>query len=483
MKKIVLFIIAIVAMSSINIKEVKAETTNFYEAEYIGNIYMRKNLNSSSLYQKARFFRERGSANPAYCIEPFKKFTDGAGYNETTLVEGMSENQLQKIELLSHYGYQYPGHEEVKWYAITQLLIWKTALPNATFEFTNGLNGDTIYPYQNEINELESLVNNHLIMPSFHGKKIELVEGEQQIITDTNNVLENYTSPSQNIEIKGNNLILKDWKEGEHNIPLIKRANIHERPALFYYKGEDQKLVTLGNTKDIIGNILVTVKKTELELTKIDKDTNSITPSGDASLIGTTYGLYDKNNNLIQELIIQKDSKVTVKNLPFGTYTLKELTPGTGYQLDKNTYPVEINTDHTHIKLTLSNEVIKKKVEINKEFGTPNNTKPEANITFEIYNNKGEIVTSITTDENGHAETILPFGIYTIKQKNTTENYKAIDDFTIEIKENEEDEKLTYTLFDYKIEVPNTRKNSSYFWYILITSSLSGAYVFKKQTI
>lgn len=481
MKKIVLFIIAVIAINSMNLKDVNAEVTNFYEAEYISNIYMRKKLNSSGLYQKARFFRQRSNGNPAYCIEPFKKFTDGAGYNETAWVDGLSENQLQKMQLLSHYGYLYPGHEDTKWYAITQLLIWETALPNATFEFTNGLNGETIYPYQNEINELKQLVNNHLVMPSFSGEKIELVEEEEKSILDTNNVLTYYETTSPNAKIEGNNLIIKNLKEGTHTINIVRKAKSHENPALFYYKGEDQKLITLGNAQDISGSITVTVKKTELEITKVDKDTNSTNPSGDAKLIGAKYGLYDKNNNLIKELIIEKDNKASIENLPYGSYTLKELEAGLGYQLDNNIYKVEINSENTSIKLTLANEVIKKKLQINKEFGTDKEKKKEANITFDIYNSKDEYITSITTDEKGHAEITLPYGTYIVKQKNTTENYKPVEDFKVEINETTEDQ--TYNLFDYKIEVPETRKNIPYLLYSIIIVFLGGFYVYQKQML
>jgi len=478
MKKIVLFIIAVIAANSMNLTNVNASTQNFYEGEYVGTIYMRRNLYGEIKYQRARFFRQQDNGNPAYCIEPFANFKDGQNYTQTDIINNLSEEKLIKMSLLAYYGYLYPGHEDTKWYAITQQLIWKTAEPMGIYQFTQGLNGETIYPYEREIEELTSLVNAHLITPSFAGSTIDLIEGEEITLTDNHNVLKYYEATSPNAKIDGNKLTIKAEKEGSHQIKLIRKSSYYNAPALFYYKGDEQKVMTLGNAKDITTSIYTNIRKTEIEITKIDKDTETTTPSGEASLIGAKYGLYDSNNTLIEELTIGKDNKTSIKNLKFGTYILKELQPGIGYKLDENIYKIELNKDHTIVKLVLKNEVIKKKIEINKEFGIHANTKAEPNVTFDIYDSKDQYVASITTDENGYAKIELPYGKYTIKQKNTTENYKPVEDFSVTITEEEQD--LNYHLYDYKIEVPNTRKTKTSINFLLL---IGGFYVIKKYTL
>lgn len=478
MKKFVLFIIAIIAISSINLHEVNASTGNFYEAEYAGSIYTRRSLYGETRYQRSRFFRQQLTDTPAYCMEPFVDFGNGQNYIPTNIMENLSDTQLQKMGLYAYYGYLYPGHEDIKWYSITQQLIWQVAEPSGIYEFTNGLNGETIRPYDNEIGQLNTLVNNHLMKPTFDGAVIHLVENERFTLTDHNHVLHYYQSSSPNVTIENNTLIIQNLKEGTHTIELTRRSSTYATPAIFYHKNREQKIMTIGNPQDITAKITINVKKTELEITKVDQETNSTKPSGEASLEGAIYGLYDIDHNLIEKLTIGKDNKANIKNLLYGIYFLKEISPGIGYQLNETTYQIDLNTSNTIIKLRLTNEVIKKKIEITKEFGTINNTVAEPNITFDIYDKKGQYITSITTDENGYAAIELPYGNYIIKQKNTTENYHPVEDFEIEI--TEEDQELNYQLYDYKVEVPNTEKNNIKITYIEILLIIGGIYAQKK---
>ncbi len=481
MKKFVLLIMMIITAFGINMHTVNASNKTFFEGDYAGYIYTRRTLHGNTKYQRARFFKEETTGSIAYCIEPFVNFGNGIDYDETTHIDNLSEDTLQKLTLLANYGYMYPGHEDIKWYAITQQLIWKIAEPNATYEFTDGLNGNTIYPYDAEMNELLTLVNNHLITPNFGGIVFEIVEGEELILTDQNQVLAGYESNNPNIEISNNTIKVKPLKEGIRNFSLQKIARNHANPALFYYKENEQKIMTLGNARDIYTGFTVKVKKTELEITKIDKDTNSTTPSGEGKLIGAKYGLYDQNNKLVKELTIGKDNKAFVKNIPFGSYTLKEITPGKGYQLDTNEYKVDITSTKASVKLSLANEIIKRKLKIYKNYGTVSNMTAEENVTFDIFNIKEEYVTSITTDHTGYAEIELPYGTYIVRQKNSKENYKRVEDFRIEI--NEEDKELKYELYDYKIEVPNTKKEKTNLHSTRIFLLLGGFYVYKRKNI
>lgn len=481
MKKFVLLIIAILIANTMTIQKVNASNKAFYEAEYAGNIYLRRSLNGEVKYQRARMFREQGTNNIAYCIEPFVNFGDGTNYEEVNHIENLSEETLQKLSLYAHYGYLYPGHEDIKWYAITQYLIWRAVEPNAVYEYTDGLNGNAIYPYIKEMNELIRLVGQHMTIPNFGDPEFTITEDEELILKDRSKIVSNYETTNKNVEISENTLKIKGLKEGTHIIHLTRKAQGYQNPALFYHKANEQKLMTIGNGKEINMSFKVNVKKTELEITKIDKDTNSEKPSGEGSLIGAKYGLYDKNDNLIRELVIGTDNKASIKNLPFGTYYLKEIAPGTGYQLDENIYKVDISAENTIIKLKLANEIIKKKIKIEKEYGVINNTKKEANITFDIYDKNGKYITSITTDENGYAEVELPYGTYIIKQKNTTKNYKPVEDFLVEITEQDQD--LTYKLYDYIIDVPNTNKNEQYPLFLELVILLGGVYIYQKQNI
>ena len=80
----------------------------------------------------------------------------------------------------------------------------------------------------------------------------------------------------------------------------------------------------------------------------------------------------------------------------------------------------------------------------------------EKGITFVIYDSNNNKYGEVTTDENGIIEIELPYGKYLFRQKNTTEGYKKVDDFNIEVKE-ESNNIFEYYLND--IKVPDTNED------------------------
>lgn len=455
MKKILFFLTTIIIVLICN-TNVNASTT-FYEGEYIDNIYMNKQKAGSSTiyYQKARFFRQTGTNRFAYCIDPFVFFQDGSIYEETITPSNLTASQKEQISLIAYFGYGYKNHTDTKWYAITQFMIWKAADPTGNFYFTDGLNGPRITAYTNEMNEINNLINNYKKQTSLNNKTYTLLEGESLSVTDTNNVLSNYKSSNPNFIISGNKLTSSSLTEGVYQIDLIREENYHNAPLLFYQSANSQALMQTGNLSNKQEHLQVEVIKTEIEITKIDKDTQSITPSGEGVLIGAEYGLYNEQDELIQTIVINEDSTGKVENIPFGKYYLKETKAPTGYQLSNEKHEIEITKENSKLKLTLENEIIKKKIIIYKTYDE-NERIPEANISFTIYDNKNNKVATITTDENGKAEITLPYGEYKIVQENTTEGYHKVEDILLTVEDTEEE---IITLTDYKIAVPETSTN------------------------
>ena len=455
MKKILFFLttIIIVLICSTNVNA----STTFYEGEYIDNIYMNKQKAGSSTiyYQKARFFRQTGTNRFAYCIDPFVFFQDGSIYEETITPSNLTASQKEQISLIAYFGYGYKNHTDTKWYAITQFMIWKAADPTGNFYFTDGLNGPRITAYTNEMNEINNLINNYKKQTSLNNKTYTLLEGESLSVTDTNNVLSNYKSSNPNFIISGNKLTSSSLTEGVYQIDLIREENYHNAPLLFYQSANSQALMQTGNLSNKQEHLQVEVIKTEIEITKIDKDTQSITPSGEGVLIGAEYGLYNEQDELIQTIVINEDSTGKVENIPFGKYYLKETKAPTGYQLSNEKHEIEITKENSKLKLTLENEIIKKKIIIYKTYDE-NERIPEANISFTIYDNKNNKVATITTDENGKAEITLPYGEYKIVQENTTEGYHKVENILLTVEDTEEE---IITLTDYKIAVPETSTN------------------------
>ena len=237
--------------------------------------------------------------------------------------------------------------------------------------------------------------------------------------------------------------------------------------------------MTRGNITEPAVSLTVNVYDTQINIQKIDKDTNSKTPSGEGKLNETIFELFDQNKKPIKEIKLDTNCHATVKNINFGTYYLKEKKAGTGYQTDDTYHKIVINKDNTNINLTIENKIIEKEISIHKEYGTEGNTIPEENITFEIYDKNNQLIKTITTDNLGNGKIKLPYGTYTFKQKNSKQGYKLVDDFTIVVNENTTE--LSYNLLDYKIPVPNTRSNNNYHLGFILLFSLLIIYYDKKK--
>lgn len=470
MKNKIYFLITLIAIiMSLNIN-VYAKEKGFYEGEYIDNIYMNKIMSndpSTIYYQKARFFRDKETNEFVYCIEPQAFFNENSNYSEVT--PPLNDINIQMIKAYAYYGYNYPGHEDKKWYAITQLLIWQAADPTGKFYFTNGLNGNRIDIYQNEINELKNLVNKHYTRPNLTELPRTIEEKNYIEVNDLNSVISNYNTNIGTIE--GNKLILKDLKEGTYNIVLTRVSNKYNKDIKIYESINSQNLITQGNLEDIVASKKIYVKKTNLTINKIDENTNSNKTTGEAKIEGTIIEI-SNSNSIIKKIKLDDTGTYSIDNLPFGKYKIKETTPGEGYNIDDSEYEITIDYNTPNAIVEIKNKVIEQNITIHKTYGDEKELLDEENISFDIYNSNNELVDTITTDSKGIANIILPYGNYYIKQVNTKEGYKYVDPIELNVNTNDS---ISLELKDIKIpekkpiinnekmiviEVPNTYKKS-----------------------
>lgn len=406
-------------------------------------------------YQKARFFRKINTNEFAYCIEPFAMFNENFSYNSTLNPHNLSSSQIDRISKIAHFGYGYSNHTDSKWYAITQFMIWKET-NNGDYYFTDSLNGNRINIFQDEINEINNLINEYNTLPEFDDE-YTLLSGNA-IIFKRN--LKNTIVTGENLKQDGNKLVVNPSIEGEYTYNVLREDNIYNKPYIFYESNNSQDMLIQGDIKSINKSFKVKVIKPEIKVTKIDEDTQSIIPSGEGKLDGATFTLTNENNEVIKELTIENNQSI-INDIPLGKYYIKETTPGEGYLLNNNTYEINITKENTKQQITIENKIIEKTITIEKKYGNTNSLMAEANISFDIYNSNNEKIYTITTNNLGIASITLPYGKYTLKQINTTEGYKKIDDITI-IVDNTEDELIE--LKDLRIEVPNTSTND----YLLI---------------
>lgn len=404
-------------------------------------------------YQQARVFRRTTDQAIAYCLEPFRFFDGTQNYTPTVNPRNLSRAQIDRISKISHFGLGYKKHNTMKWYAVTQMMIWQTADTSGDYYFTDGLNGPRINLFQEEMQEINNLIREHEKLPSFNNKSYTMIEGNTLVVEDTNNSISSFKNDN-NLNINGNKVIFSNLKEGEYNYTFTKQDNYYNKPLIFYQSSNSQNLVNTGDINDIKANLRVKVIHTKIELNKVDKDTKGTTPQGEGSLDGAIYKLYDSNNSLIHTFTIE-DNQAQLDNLNFGKYYLIEDSPGKGYTVDTNKYEINITEDNPKVQLVLENKIIEKKIIIEKQYGENDSFKPEVGISFDILNNLNEVVKTVTTDENGNIELSLPYGKYKVIQKNSSEGYSKADSFIIDVN-NSQGEKIL--LKDHKIPTPTTYK-------------------------
>lgn len=166
---------------------------------------------------------------------------------------------------------------------------------------------------------------------------------------------------------------------------------------------------------------------------------------------GINFELY-KENKLLGTYKTDEFGSINLK-LEYGEYRLHQLNTTNGY---KKADDVNISVlDNKKLNINIKDEIIKKSIIIKKLFGNKNNFKPEKNIKFNILKDN-IIIKTIETNEFGIAEVELPYGKYTFQQLTSTKGYEMVEDFSINI---EDEEKKEIILKDYKIEVPDTFKN------------------------
>lgn len=476
MKKLLIILITIIGL--FGFKLVKAEEikkNEFVINDWVDLYYLR---NNNGNIKKGRFviIRNKSDNNFAYCIEPLKTAKENYLYNGYNLkdIKAINAKTLERISLLSYYGYMYKGHEDKIWYAITQFLIWKTVAPDLKFELLDKTKENVITSkFDSLISELENLVNNHYKLPKFNENFQNLSIKKEYKFNDINNVLDNYNITGKDVKIINNNLVIKSEQAKEIKINLKKKIkNIN--PIFIYYDQSYQSLMTYGKVEDYSFDLSLKFNKGKIIIKKVDKDTKKFEDNKNYSLKGTVFGLYDENDKLIDKYIVDSD-KLIIDNLELKKYYLKEEKAGNGYKKSDSKYYFNLKDDKEKY-LEIENEKILKELKIIKYMGDKNNKTPESNIKFQIFSNN-VLIKEIITDNEGKAIFYLPYGEYEIKQINSTVGYKFVNDFNIEISD---DISQTYELLDLKIPDAGISKKNNLLFLIIVFAILIGLNIYDK---
>ena len=260
---------------------------------------------------------------------------------------------------------------------------------------------------------------------------------------------------NKNSQLVDTLIIGDDCTATSKNLPYGKYTIKEIEPSIGYllntkvYNAEVKK-----NSEVVKVTVDETVIKGRIKILKFDEDNKNQNARGQATLIGAKYGVYDKNNNLVDTLVIDEKIQAISKDLPYGKYKVKEIEPSTGYEKDPKTYDVTISKNEEVIRIDSYEKVIENYISILKQYDyVDENTtflNAESGITFEIFYPDGTKYDEITTDKNGYASIVIPYGVWKFHQVNTNTGFEKIYDFFVTVDENSEKEQY-YNILNNKI--------------------------------
>ena len=406
-----------------------------------GYFYTRRGGGQSYMSAQWKLYDIDGKV--AYCIEPGVNITihdyDGAiGYINSPY----SDEINQKIGLIGYYGYNYPGHQTLRYRAAAQSLIWETTGGQIVEFWTEKYGNGSFINLNKERNDIMSLVNSHYTMPSFNNETKDAIIGQTVSFTDNTGVLsgyEIYRSDNATSSINGNTLNITPNAVGEITVSLIKKTYTSDPTMIFVGKdSKSQKMGMFGVHDPVVAKVKLNVKGGRVEIIKTDSDTGTTTPSGQASLVGAKFGVYDVNDNLITTLTTDSNSYAISDYLPsLNVFYIKELEAPKGYVLNTEKYYFKLDKDNLLASINISNKVIERKYEITKVVAS-NKTQimtPEVNVEFGIYDYNNNLIKTLKTDSDGKIYFTLPFGDYILRQLSTPSGFEKIDDYKFSITE------------------------------------------------
>ena len=389
--------------------------------EYPGTIYGYHYKNGVlRSYGRVPFRYQNGTL--AYCIEPY------VGINVTTYsttndwsITGYSEDVKRQMELISYYGYEYPGHNTISYYLATQELIW---LFNDDYvKFMDDYSDDGSLGNQinveSEKGEILRLVNSHNTIPSFGNLWYSKKYGNIMNLDDSNGVFNSFDVTST-IKYKKENNKLKVYLNefGNHILNFKKVANNNRQTTVYYYDGYSQMMASFGMNETISADMHINVNSVMVRINKKDSNGNLIINSS------AIFNIKDLNTNkyVIENLSTNASGYAQLELSP-GDYSIEEILAPTGYIVSKENTIIHINNDirllNNEYNVDIYNDKPKGRIIVNK-------TDEEGNklngVLIGLFDKEHNMIQSIITAENNIFEE-LNLGTYYVKELETVDGY------------------------------------------------------------
>lgn len=470
---------ALTDYNSFTIRSYQSETKYKHSAHKLNNDFY-QSAHNYMIVRAAVDGSGNALSDSVYCIQP------GYPINQSQMVHDSDKSYLESIpshvttsaqkELLLQavltYGetegywqvYNRGGSSELsKWFAryiATQILLWEviTEDRDANFNktshtyYVSALIDD--FTAEGKTNVLEhyndyvAKIQASLKKPNFNTNSVEMVYKNgvfTKTLTDSNNVLANYTVSSSNplvtATVNGNKVVLSS------EMPITSNTQVtFERKVPYvnvkYYEGKNNvstqafiKAIPSDAPKTFSTKVEVAKTQTgKIEIQKVSSNPSFTDGNTNYSLAGAQFTVTGPNDFSTTLTTDANGYASTNDKLAFGTYTIKETVAPQGYVLNTNTFTVTLNektpvvssviTAKQNVSEDPKGGVIKVTKYDDETNGVAQGSATLSGAVFEIYDKNGKLVSTINCGSNNFGTSgVLPFGTYTVKEKTAPNGY------------------------------------------------------------
>ena len=424
---------------------------------------------------------QTGKKYPAFCVEPAKQGV-GTGYSEyNTTISRQTDNAIWRILDKGYMGSSYRAWGmtcDDDLYSATKIALHSYAekiAPKDKYRIgTRSVDGNTVEEIQKRGTQVLDIaqalylcaINNTDVYkePKCEIQKngsntIETINGEeyyvQKYLRMTNKPVKSYEISIENF-ISGTKILnlnneenstikesffkiaipIKSIKENICGKVSLKNIDMEDY-QVFYAKSSianAQSYVTYTDTRKFDGNtdeLILESNNSNLEILKIDSKTKE-------PIANVTFQLTDESEKVIGEYTTNEEGLIEINNLHQGTVKVKEIKAPDKYIINEQEQTVNLEWNKT-TRLELENDRKKGEIKIIKT-DKEDTQKRLKDVVFELYDENENLVTTLTTNDNGEAlAKDLNIGKYTLKEVKTNEEYVLmVEDISTIIKWNDQ---------------------------------------------
>ena len=244
----------------------------------------------------------------------------------------------------------------------------------------------------------------------------------------------------------GNIVTGEDGKGSLGSLPYGEYTVIETKAPDGYELSLDLVVVEVNSKAVVYKTITNTKILGKINILKVDSADENI------KLPGAVFEVKDSQGTVVDTITTDENGVGTSKELPYGSYTVAEVSAPSGYELSEESKNVTIDSNGETIELTFENTKILGKINILKVDSIDESIKLSG-AEFEIRDLEGNTLDTIITNEEGVANSIqLPYGSYIVIETKAPEGY-VLSDFSENVTINNENLEILLKVENIKEEL------------------------------